>query len=265
MQVARAVASPAWYSVAAAFASSVCRPQAGAGLGGAGAWQHLVHHAAVGQQAAGQPGIVQAPCVAAGVAVGHAGVVAQQPGPLEMVAGFEHPAGIALGGGQARVEVFRQACRAGLPEAGGEQAEHLARAGQEAGVAGGVVPGQHRLEQVHVRVLQPRAGGLVRAVQQAAAGGGEVRVEQFQDGARLAFQGAVVGQLVGPGQREQREGVRVGVPPGVSHAAVRIHREHEARPCRPARGSGAASSPSPSPPGPARVGNQPSRAAWLNT
>lgn len=152
----------------------------------------------------------------AGRTAGDALEALQQPGPLGEVPGFD-PCGEDVG--PVVLVVLAKGCRAAVKQVGGEQAEELAGALLEHRLAGGVEQGDHRLEQVHLRVLPPWR--LRRQLlDEAAMGRAQLAIEEQEAAVDLGADLRVAGQPQQGRLRQQHEGEVVGIALGIQHAAV---------------------------------------------
>ena len=158
------------------------------------------------------------------------GIALEQPRPFVMVAGLADAAAQSVQRVPGSVEIFRQNAGSRLEEARRRQTPDLGGSREEPLLSARFEPSDHRLEEVHVRVLeQGVAIGRKRGVI-AARGRGEMPIEVV-DGLERGFEKARIGlQTMGPGKAEKREGVRVEIPPGVVDGAFMRRREDPARP-----------------------------------
>ena len=105
----------------------------------------------------------------------------------------------------------------------------LSGAGKKHGVAGGLEPRQHGLEEMHVRVLLARAGVGGQDAVIAAGRRREVLIEDAQRRERGREKPRLRRELVSPGEPEQREGVGIEIALGVADGAVRVDGKDPAR------------------------------------
>ncbi len=155
------------------------------------------------------------------VAAGQPAPAQQQPAPFELVARLADAALDARRRVPVEVEELADLAALRVNELGQRQTADLVGQGAPGRIVVDLVPGQHRLEQVHVRVRLQRRGrrvGLVEAAQRVLALG--VQHVADMDGDRLGL-GLTVRQRLGHGrQGEHGESLVVGIGGVVEALAI---------------------------------------------
>src|ERR1700744_384970 len=115
--------------------------------------------------------------------------------------------------GPVILEIFAEYLALGIVEVRQEQREELAGAMLEHGLVGRIEGGDHRLEQMHLRVLPARRRGRL-PLEEATIWRAEFTVEEAEQMIDFGTHLRIVVERVDGREREQDEGVVVRVPLG---------------------------------------------------